>query len=174
MIENQMNIYGMVIRPNILEHRLSNKKYYVRNSLIVGQSSSFNCTRDVFDLTLSFNKSSVINSYGAGLSKRGKIGMIWSNFLSGSNQADKKPFTNIKTYNSLDGLTIVSNITFAHFDLGCNLNRDYVISNSLNNDDGQHPVSFRNVYLNNVQHASKVFLHRLDFVYLINNIKILI
>lgn len=157
LIENQMGIYGMIIEPRIAGHEMSNKIYNVSDSLIIDQSSSFNCTCDSLHLTLNYNKSTLINSYGVGLNRRGKLGMVWSNFLSGTNQAPKKTWTNIKTFKALDGLTQVENVTFAHFNLqpsSCGFNRDYVISNSLNNDDGQHPVVFKNVYLNNVEHAS--------------------
>ena len=65
----------------------------------------------------------------------------------------------IKNYNAVDGIMRVIDVTFVNFKSNCD-SRDYVISSSLHNDDGQHPVEFTNVKLYNVESDSKVFLHR--------------
>ena len=50
--------------------------------------------------------------------------------------------------------------TFAYFNTNCNSKVDAIITNSLNNDDGQMPVLIKNTYLYNVSVDSKVFLFR--------------
>ena len=58
---------------------------------------------------------------------------------------------------------IANNVSFANFGLNCpgdNATRSYVITTNPSNEDGQQPVSFRNIRLFNVEQASKVFIHR--------------
>jgi hypothetical protein len=53
----------------------------------------------------------------------------------------------------------VQNLTFVHFNPACD-SVDAVIATNPKNDDGQHPVIFKNIRLYNVSDASKVFIHR--------------
>jgi hypothetical protein len=63
-------------------------------------------------------------------------------------------------YNSLDGIMYVQNVTFSDFGMSCNNSRNYALSTNQRNDDGQHPVIFKNIFLNNVDVESKVWMHR--------------
>ena len=63
-------------------------------------------------------------------------------------------------YNALDGVMRIENITFSNFGQGCGSSVDYVISTNSANDDGQHPIIIKNVALNNVNNASKIWMHR--------------
>ena len=64
-------------------------------------------------------------------------------------------------YNALDGLTIGKNLTFSEYGIGCSgSTRNYAVSSSKNSDDGQHPVVFSNIYFNNVNNESKLWIHR--------------
>ena len=51
-------------------------------------------------------------------------------------------------------------VTFAGFGTKCGSRRDYVISTSPGNEDGQHPVQISEVTLDNVDTESKLFFHR--------------
>ena len=53
----------------------------------------------------------------------------------------------------------VKNTTFANFNGKCET-RDFGITSSLFNDDGQHPVEISNTKFFNVDEESKVFIHR--------------
>ena len=54
----------------------------------------------------------------------------------------------------------VQNVTFSDFGMSCNNSRNYALSTNQHNDDGQHPVVFKNIFLNNVDVESKVWMHR--------------
>ena len=66
LIDNQVNIFTMIHGPSSLTHSASSKNVQLRNSLIVGRSSSFDCTRDVKPSDLNFLQANAINAFGAG------------------------------------------------------------------------------------------------------------
>lgn len=56
---------------------------------------------------------------------------------------------------------MVDSVTFAYFGMNCRgTGNDSIIGTSNRNDDGQHPVTFQNVKLQNVSDSSKVWIHR--------------
>jgi hypothetical protein len=63
------------------------------------------------------------------------------------------------TYNSLNGLLQISNVTFTDFGASCS-GQDYAISTNYKNDDGQHPVTITNTVFSNVDNSSKLWIHR--------------
>ena len=65
-------------------------------------------------------------------------------------------------YNALDGITTMTNVTFSNFGVGCGGTRNYAISDNPRNVDGQHPVNVQNIFLNNVDKESKIWINRPD------------
>lgn len=63
------------------------------------------------------------------------------------------------SYNTIGGLMVIKNVTFANFGEYCG-DQSTVISSSVKNDDGQHPVTLSQISLFNVTNTSKVFIHR--------------
>jgi hypothetical protein len=92
LVDNQINLFGIVIEPSPLTHEVASKSMVVRNSIIVGQSLSFDCLRDVKPDDLNFKLATSITAIGAGSSNTGKIGILWGNFLAASNQAPYYPW----------------------------------------------------------------------------------
>lgn len=56
---------------------------------------------------------------------------------------------------------VVKNVTFANFNSNCG-DSDAVIASNPFNNDGQHPVTFKEIRVMNVSNSSMVFLHRPD------------
>ena len=81
LIDNQINVFSMVIAPPGLSHLTSNKTILVQNSLIVGRSLKYDCDKDIKPDDLNFQYATTITAYGAGNDVQGKIGIIWANFL---------------------------------------------------------------------------------------------
>jgi len=66
----------------------------------------------------------------------------------------------VTSYNAISGLLTVKNVTFANFNnKKCNI-RDYVLSTNPNNNDGQHPVTFEQILIDDVDISSKIWIHR--------------
>jgi hypothetical protein len=63
-----------------MDHTDGNKTKIIQNTLIVGQSSTFNCTKDVYPNDFNTRFASTIKSFASGLIETGKIGIIWSDF----------------------------------------------------------------------------------------------
>lgn len=131
----------------------------VKDSLIVGRSAQFNCSTDLKLNDINFRSALTPASFGAGADLRGYIGLVWANFLSGGNGAPQKPWSNIMSYNALAGLLVGQNLTFVNFRNSC-ATRDYMLATNMNNDDGQHPVEFSNIFLYNSDNSSKIFIHK--------------
>ena len=55
---------------------------------------------------------------------------------------------------------LLPDVTFENFGVKCGSRRDYMISTSPGNEDGQHPVEVTGLTLNNVDEDSKLFFHR--------------
>ena len=161
LIDNQVSLFTFVIQPSSLFHEAGTKKSLVQNNVFVGQSESFDCANDQRPVNeLNFQQAGSMRSFGAGPNYISKIGLVWSNFLDKSNMAPVKPWSGIKSYNQINGLTVVKNVTFAQFGKNCFGDQDAALATNVNNDDGQHPVTFENIKLNNVTNASKVWIHR--------------
>lgn len=159
LIDNYVNVFTMVIQPATIEHIFSGKYYKLRNTHLIGMSKEFDCVKDIRPMDLNFEMAKKITAFGAGPTELGKIGMVWSNFLGASNMAPNKPWSGIKTYNALDGYTLVEDVIFSNFNSMCGY-RGYALTSNVNNDDGQHPVTIRRVRFNNVDEASKIWIHR--------------
>ena len=94
LVDNQVNVYALVIEPKITFHLMSNKTYLLTNSLIVGKSSTFDCEADVWPNDINEISAKTIQSFSGVYNKEfdGVVGCVWANFLSGSNQAPTKPW----------------------------------------------------------------------------------
>ena len=159
LIDNYVSAFTYVIRPPPILHLVSNKFYINKNSLIVGQSSGFNCLKDVRTFDLNFNSAIQIQTFGAGKNLMGKIGLVWSNFLGKDNGAPVKPWAGLMTFNKIDGNTTFDNLTITNFNEQCGV-KNYVLSTNKDNDDGQHPVMMKNIHMYGVENSSKVWIHR--------------
>ncbi|KAK3587658.1 hypothetical protein CHS0354_042441 [Potamilus streckersoni] len=158
VIENGVNVFSMVIGPSSLEHQYDDKFVYVSDTVLVGRTSSFDCSKDVLpsgdpNIELSSkNRPGVING--------GMVGLVWTTFTAGSNMAPEKPFANIMTYQAIGGSMHVSNVTFAHFQTSCSTKTDFAIATSERNDDANHPLTIERATLVSVDDARKLFIHR--------------
>ncbi|RMZ97180.1 fibrocystin-L, partial [Brachionus plicatilis] len=159
LIDNFVGAFTFVIKPPPILHQLTNKFYTNKNSLIVGQSKDFNCETDERTFDLNYNSAVRIQTFGAESSELGKIGLVWSNFIGGTNIAPYKPWAGIKTFQSIDGTTNFENLTFTNFNAKCGI-RNYAISTNKYNDDGQHPLMMKNIHIYGVENSSKIWIHR--------------
>ena len=94
LVDNQINVFALVVKPSILIHELSNKTYMLTNSLIVGKSSTFDCAVDVWpnDINQFF---AITSASFSGLDNKyfeGVVGCVWANFISAANGAPIKPW----------------------------------------------------------------------------------
>lgn len=92
-VDNRISKFSMILEPAAGTHLLGSKFDIVSNSLFVGQSSAFNCTRDVTpNSTLSYQYAGNSKPYGVGFADSGKVGLTWANFLGTGNGAPYKPW----------------------------------------------------------------------------------
>jgi len=160
LADNQINFFSHINGPSSVNHVVGSKTVQLSNSIIIGQSPSYNCSNDLKPNDLNFKQATKIKSFGAGSKYDSKIGVVWSNFLQSSNKIPEHPFPEIMAYNQINGLMTITNTTFAHFDLNCDGNYDAMIAGSKDNDDGQHPINIKGLKLNHVNNASKIWLFR--------------
>ena len=101
IIDSQINVFAKVVFPSILSHQTSNKYTLIRNSLIVGKSKDFSCTKDLIPNDFNSLYATTITAFGAGLNGRGKIGIAWADFNSATNGAPFKPWLKLLCFNLL-------------------------------------------------------------------------
>jgi hypothetical protein len=92
IIDSQINVLAKVVFPSILSHQTSNKYSIIRNSLIVGKSRDFSCSKDLVPNDFNSFHARTIRAFGAGSRGSGKIGIVWADFSSAPNGAPFKPW----------------------------------------------------------------------------------
>ncbi|XP_069129825.1 fibrocystin-L-like [Argopecten irradians] len=148
LAENALGIYAQVIGPSAVAHVYSPKFCTVKDSLIIGTTSSYNCSTDQM-------KSTGIQSQIPG----GHVGMTFTSFMQGTNGAPNNNLIGIKTYPSIMGVTNVQDVTFAHFKTSCGT-KDVMLTTNRANDDGQHPVVTRRITKHQSENDTYFFIHR--------------
>ena len=92
LVDNRIAVAALVIGEGQKSHRLTGKTIQISNSIVVGRSSSFNCTTDVRPNDFNSKFASPIKAFGAGTTEAGNIGIITGTFLGSQNVAPKEPW----------------------------------------------------------------------------------
>lgn len=102
LVDNGVSIFPMIFGPSAVAHQFRNHYVKVEDSLVVGQSNSFDCTTDVIDTT---DDNIKLSRYGASwrIDGTGKIGLSTGCFVQGSNSATDKPLAATMSYNAIGG-----------------------------------------------------------------------
>ncbi|KAL4228553.1 Fibrocystin-L [Mactra antiquata] len=158
MIDNTNGLFTIVMGPPSLDHLFANKYVNVQSSTFVGQSSGFDVDIDEIDKSDDNYKLAAF-AIPSNLPNGGMSGLVVPNFMSATNNAPGKPFRNAMSYNSIGGLTTVSDVTFAKFGTTSG-KKNYAIATNIGNDDLQHPIEISGSTLSNVELDNKVFFHR--------------
>ncbi|XP_021351282.1 fibrocystin-L-like [Mizuhopecten yessoensis] len=148
MAENTLGIYNQIIGPSAAAHLYAAKQCTVKDSIIIGTTSSYNCTTDQA-------KSTGISSQITG----GHVGLVFASFMQGSNSAPFYDLTGIRSYPASMGIMNVEGVTFAHFKTVCGT-KDVMLTTNKANDDGQHPVVTKEITKYDSENDSSFFIHR--------------
>ena len=102
ILENGVGIFSFVYGPSSLDHLFEDHYVKIEDSLVVGQSTEFDCTANVIDKSSSnFRLSGLGRAWRVGTN--GKIGISTATFSSGDNAAPDEPFNTCMDYQSLGG-----------------------------------------------------------------------
>ncbi|XP_021343370.1 fibrocystin-L-like [Mizuhopecten yessoensis] len=148
LIENTLGLYHSVIGPNAVNHEYATKYCNITHTLIIGATSSFDCTSD------RINSTGISTQYRAG-----HVGMDFTSFMQGTNGAPSSSLVGIKTYPAIMGATNVDGVTFAHFNTVCGI-KDIMITTNKANDDGQHPVITKRIIVYQSDNHNFFFIDR--------------
>lgn len=96
LVDNQVGILGFVLQPPSVYHVFGNKTFNITNTIIVGNSPFLNCTTDLKPTGVNAKYATTIKAIGAGPNALGKIGIVWPNFMSSSNDV---PFNSWFVFN---------------------------------------------------------------------------
>ncbi|KAJ8313314.1 hypothetical protein KUTeg_009100 [Tegillarca granosa] len=108
-IECGIGVFEMLIGPNPITHVAEDRHGDVNNSLIVGTTSSFDCTVDqVNQNDDNIKLSSLAVPFKARQGGKGGIAMII--ITGGPNSAPEKPFAGIMSYPALLGFMVINRI----------------------------------------------------------------
>lgn len=92
LVDNHVGIFTMIIEPSPLTHELAKKPNFISNSLIVGQSSSYNCSTDVKPIDINYEKAVTAVPIGSNPNRTGRVGIAWPSFMGSTNGAPYKPW----------------------------------------------------------------------------------
>jgi hypothetical protein len=93
LVDNQVGIYTFILGPSVLDHVLSGKTCQIKNTVIVGRSSSFNCSTDLKPKDFNARNAPLIFAVGCGADNAGMCGLTIADFISRSNgMTDGKPW----------------------------------------------------------------------------------
>ncbi|XP_033757813.1 fibrocystin-L-like [Pecten maximus] len=156
LVENTVGTVSFIVGPSAVGHQTAEKYVLIKDSVVVGATSSFDCTTDA----LKSDENIMFSSQGRTWVGDGShTGVSFTNFFQGSNSMPKKPHYNTMSYASVFGLMRLEGNTFAHFKSTCGKN-DFAVTTNSNGDDGQHPIQSRNAVLTDVATNNKIFYHR--------------
>ncbi|XP_021369085.1 fibrocystin-L-like isoform X2 [Mizuhopecten yessoensis] len=156
LVENRIGAAMFVMGPSAVDHQATNKSVTVKNTTLVGASSSYDCATDKWIM----NEAMRVHSQALPWNKDGtNIGIFGAQYSQSTNGMSMFPYFGTMSYPSIYGITILENVTFANFGQMCG-KENYAITSSAEGDDGQHPVQSSNVILKNVQEGNKLFFYR--------------
>lgn len=102
--DSAVGVFTMINGPVALAHQYADKTITVRNMLVIGRSASFDCTTDVLNTR---DDAVIISANSRSFDGGRHIGVGWSTFSSGSNNAPEKPFGGIMKYQAIKGLMML-------------------------------------------------------------------
>ncbi|XP_021354106.1 fibrocystin-L-like [Mizuhopecten yessoensis] len=156
LIENTVGTAPLVIGPAAISHLTADKYVLIKDSTVVGATTSFDCATD----TLKSDENIAFSSQARTWNTDGShIGIGFAMFLSGSNNMPKKPHLGSMSYPAILGITNLDGVTFAHFNTICGVN-DFAVTTNAKGDDGLHPIKSKNAVLNDVSTDNKIRYYR--------------
>ena len=120
--ESRQGIWTGVFGFDPLEHEIGNQYAIISNTLIIGATSSFDCSKDVTPANDNIPLSSLARPVMA--PSGGMIGMVFPTFMWKDNAAPTKPFPNIMSYNQIAGLMSIKS---KHPVMGCSKLMTYLV-----------------------------------------------
>lgn len=102
LVDNRQGIWTGIVGPPAFQHNIGNKFVEISNNLIIGESPSYDCVKDISP----DNDNMALSGYSRpGMAPSGGIiGVTFPNFMSGGNSAPEKKLTGITSYNAIAGL----------------------------------------------------------------------
>jgi len=125
-----------VYAPPALSHHAADKYVQLDNNLIIGTSTSFDCTVDSKQPT---NADNTMKSRGPRTKWGGHIGFVLTSFTSGTGLAPEFPWHMIETYPAINGVTRISSVWFSGFGDACGRRSVAIMTNPLS-PDAMHPT----------------------------------
>ncbi|XP_060084827.1 fibrocystin-L-like, partial [Ylistrum balloti] len=156
LVENTVGTAPFIVGPSAVGHETADKYVLIKDSTIVGATTSFDCTSDA----LKSDENVQFSSQGRTWNTDGShIGVGFTNFFQSSNNMPMKPHYGTMSYSSLFGVMKLDGVSFAHFKTTCGRN-DFAVTTNAKGDDGQHPIESKNAFTTDVATNNKIFYHR--------------
>ena len=176
LVDNGAGFVSQTIGPNAATHRYEDKFIEINDTVIVGSSSSFDCSEEEIepDYTRApvekqrrgqIRLADLRNRFAENMlgHRINRIALSWPMFMSSwppEWQAWDKPIVDAGgSYPSLRGIMLLNRITFANFNKNCEDKMGKVLRPPTN-DDFNFPIKASEVSFVNVANMDKVFIDR--------------
>ena len=117
LADNQVDLFSMMIGPSALGHICEHKTAEVTQSVVIGRTSSMDCSEEKPSDTMSYYS---LSNHCRGVSGPGgeKLGILFPLFTEKTNKAPVKPCANVQASNSLCGTMKISSKFSNYPDIG--------------------------------------------------------
>ena len=94
LVDNRVSVAALVIGDGQLSHLITGDTIQIKNSILIGTSSTFDCLTDVKPNDFNSFHATTIQAYGGGPTEAGNVGIITGTFLGATNMMPIKPWYN--------------------------------------------------------------------------------
>uniref|UniRef100_A0A8C2VLV7 Fibrocystin n=1 Tax=Chinchilla lanigera TaxID=34839 RepID=A0A8C2VLV7_CHILA len=138
LVDNSVGLLAAVYVSPAPQHSSKAVQIVIRNSVIVGTSSSFDC---ILDRRKPHSANLTSTDRAPPNPKGGRVGILWPVFTSVQNQWPREPFHKVKNGRSVSGTIKLQDVTFSSFVKSCYSNDlDICILTNSESTGMVHPI----------------------------------
>ncbi|XP_069461856.1 fibrocystin isoform X2 [Ambystoma mexicanum] len=157
LVDNTISLLPIVYDEYTGENNLQKKFIELRNALIVGTSSAFDCLKDRIRPSYAISTP----KYRAPSNPlRGRVGIIWPIFSSGPDQWTRDSWHSVSNYSRVYGITKLQDVTFSGFVKSCHSDdNDVCIMSSPENAHVMYPIITERTTMSRIKDINGFFFH---------------
>ncbi|XP_004674090.1 PREDICTED: fibrocystin [Condylura cristata] len=160
-VDNAVGLLAVVYVTSLLQSSIGRGQIVLRNSVLVGTSSTFDCIQDRVK-PCSANLTSIDRAPSN--PRGGRIGILWPVFTSEPNRWPQEPWHKVRTGHSISGLVKLQDVTFSSFEKSCySDDLDVCILPDTENTGIPHPIIAERTTMLKIKDANKFYFPPLQY-----------
>ncbi|XP_054554835.1 fibrocystin isoform X2 [Talpa occidentalis] len=154
-VDNTVGLLAVVYVSSVPQSYVESVQIVLRNSVLVGTSSTFDCIQDkVKPRSANLTSTDRVPSNPRG----GRVGILWPLLTSEPNRGPQVPLHKVKTGLSISGLMKLQDVTFSSFEKSCySDDLDVCILPDTENTGIPHPIIAERTRMLKIKDANKFY-----------------